>query len=191
MEEAQLAAGGGYAPKPDGYGAHPISQRECEMQRDVHGRAACSKGAPAGMHALHARKQWHRQCHHWAWRRRECRCTPTELRALHLCCSGAPGRGGGFGGGGRGFAGRTAFDYDVSSANCAKQSGNFKHDPGSQVTEFLHGALQGHPAEAAALAGAAAGSQSALAITTAMALQILQVICHSSISGHDSGVHGA
>ena len=23
VEEAQLAAGGGYAPKPDGYGAHP------------------------------------------------------------------------------------------------------------------------------------------------------------------------
>ena len=99
----------------------------------------------------------------------------TESRAVHLCCSGAPSIRGGFGGGGRGFAGRTGFDYYIGSANSAEQSGTFKHDPGSQVTEFLHGALQGHPAEAAALAGAAAGSHGALAVTTAMALQICRL----------------
>ena len=31
--------------------------------------------------------------------------------SLHGCCTGAPARGGGFGGGGRGFAGRTGYDY--------------------------------------------------------------------------------
>lgn len=49
----------------------------------------------------------------------------TKLRVLHPCCQGAPGRGGGFSGGGHGLAGRTGFDCDTGFANSAEQSGIF------------------------------------------------------------------
>lgn len=152
VEEAQLAAGGGYAPKPDGYGAHPshtgsashsMSARcgrwESNLYTAEHPAAkahqlACmpcmpvSNGIGSGIIGLAENRM---QVH------------SSELRVLHLCCSGAPGRGGSFGGGGHGLAGRTGSNYDTSSANPAEQSGIFEHILGSQVTEVPHVLFRG------------------------------------------------